>query len=196
MANAVAQLSVHAGGLAAGPAAAHDREIHELWFALARRPWSSLVLLPSDAGFSVAEYATALAEVGTRLRENPVTAVVAEELDYPSARRLSDVQGLLEEGANRRLLGAIEAEAEYVTSDRAELEEIVVPARSPRPMSPYGQVIIATRSVVEEPLGVAVAQAADAVVLCLVAGRSRMASARRTLELIGAERVLGAWLIR
>lgn len=177
------------------PAETQSREIHELWFKLSRRPWRSLVLVPTDPGMSVAEFATALAQVGTKLHDNPVTAVVAEEMSYDSARRLSDVHGLIADGASRWLLGAIEAEAKITLAPAVEGEESAPPARAPRPVSHYGQVIIAVRSVLEEPLGVAVAQAADAVVLCVEMGRSRLPSARRTLELVGPERVLGTFLV-
>jgi hypothetical protein len=44
----------------------------------------------------------------------------------------------------------------------------------------------------ENLAGVPVARAADAVLLCVDLGRSDFASARRAIELVGAERVLGA----
>jgi hypothetical protein len=54
---------------------------------------------------------------------------------------------------------------------------------------------VALQPVVEEPLGVAIAHAADAVVLCMQMRKSRVASTRRTIELIGQDRIAGAILI-
>ena len=195
MSGPVAQFSVYEGGRSVVSGEPPRREIQELWFTLARHPWSSLVLVPTDVGMSVADFATELAEVGTMLRENPVTAIVARTLNYESARRLSDVHGLIAEGASRRLPDVIEVEAKITLAPSVEEDRAEPPARVARSLSPYGQVIIAIRLLVEEPLGIAVAQAADAVVLCVEMGTSRLASARRTLELVGPERVLGTFLI-
>lgn len=195
MAGPVAQFSVCEGGRSVRSGEDQRREIHELWFTLARRQWRLLVLVPTDTGMSVAEYATALAEVGTLMRDSPVTAVIADGLSYESARNLSNVHGLIADGASRWLMGSIEAEAR-VTLALKEADDSGPSAPAPRPMSPFGQVVISIRSVLEEPLGVAVAQAADAVVLCVELGRSRLASARRTLELVGPERVVGTFLVR
>ncbi len=57
-----------------------------LWFTLARTRWNSLALVPADEGESTAGVATALADVGRRLRNTPVTfLVVAGSIDYASA---------------------------------------------------------------------------------------------------------------
>lgn len=59
-----------------------------LWFTLARSNWNSLVLVPADEGDSAAGIATALADVGRRLRNTPVTfLVMAGSIDYASAGR-------------------------------------------------------------------------------------------------------------
>ena len=59
-----------------------------LWFTLARTKWTSLVLVPADEGDSAAGIATALADVGRRLRTTPVTfLVMAGQIDYASAGR-------------------------------------------------------------------------------------------------------------
>jgi hypothetical protein len=64
------------------------RVILELWMALSRRPWRSVVLLPADRRDSTEAAAKALAEVGRRLRLARVEAVVAEELGYEQAAAL------------------------------------------------------------------------------------------------------------
>jgi hypothetical protein len=58
------------------------------------------------------------------------------------------------------------------------------------------QVIIALPPVLDDPLGVAIAHAADAAVLCVEMGKTRLGSARRTIELVGRERFVGSVLLR
>jgi len=144
-----------------------DPEYQELWFALSRRNWSSVVLVPADEGQSTAILATALADVGRRLRYTPVTAMVADQLDFASAAQMAP--------------------------------RVATPNQPGRPKAltaPSGQVIVAIPPVVVEPLGVAVARAADAAILCLELGRTRMSAARRSVELIGREQIAGCFLVR
>ncbi len=61
---------------------------------------------------------------------------------------------------------------------------------------PPARLIISVPPVVTEPLGVAAAEGADAVVLAIRMYRSRMADVRRTVELIGRQRVTGCFLVR
>ncbi len=73
---------------ASGPRRDRALQVHYqgLWFTLARSNWSSLVLVPADEGDSAAGVATALADVGRRLRTTPVTfLVMAGAIDYASA---------------------------------------------------------------------------------------------------------------
>ena len=58
-----------------------------------------------------------------------------------------------------------------------------------------GQVIVAIGPVVAQPLAIAVARAADAVILCVEVGKTRIASARRTIDLIGADRFVGCLML-
>jgi hypothetical protein len=57
------------------------------------------------------------------------------------------------------------------------------------------RVVLALPPVLVEPLGLAVARAADAVLLTVVRGRTRLADVRRTVELVGRERLLGCVLV-
>ena len=186
---------VYPGGRAPREGALPSRSVQELWFAIARRPWVSVVLVPAEPGASAADVATSLADVGTRLRDTPVTAIVADAIDYDSARLLSDLNHITTDGGGRRGARVVEVEATAVPGDPAPLL-LEPPMRDAALLPPLGRVIVAIRPVVDEPLGVAVAQAADAVVLCVEMGSTRLASARRTIELIGADRVMGAFLLR
>jgi hypothetical protein len=135
------------------------REILELWLALSRRPWSSVVLVPADRGGSAGAAAAALAEVGQRLLHQPIGTASAERLDYDGATALVD-----------RL--------------------VALGAAAARPGAP-GRLVLAIPSVVSEPLGVTVARKADLVVLCVRMGRTRVADAQRTIELLGRDRLAG-----
>jgi hypothetical protein len=189
------QFAVFPGGKAAHSSTRAGREFQELWFSLAQRRWSSLVLVPIGAGASAAMIATRLAEVGSALRDTPVTAIVAESIDYGSVRVLTDLQVRVQE--HRTWGPTVDVEATVVTPhERVASDPPVVPVRDARPLPPSGQVIVAIQSVERDPLGVAIAQAADATVLCIEMGASRGKAIRRTIELIGADRVLGAVLIR
>jgi hypothetical protein len=198
------RLSVAGGALSGtSESAAPERDALELWFTLARRRWSSLVLVPADEGPSLAGVAAALASVGTRLRNSPVAAIVAESMDYDSARLLADLQLRIQ--GTRADAAAIDVEARAARPSPVEVPApFVVPAPggpgSPAPtahaLPPSGRVVLAIRPVAVEPLGIAIAQAADAVVLCLQLGKTRLGAARRTIELIGREQIAGACLVQ
>lgn len=143
----------------------HGLEYQSLWFRLARMPWRSLVVVPAGEGGSAVAVATALADVGRRLRTAPVTfLVMVGPIDYASA-------------------GQIVASVARPPDDATEGG------------APYGRVIVAIPPVVSEPLGIAVTEAADAVVLCIEKGRTRSPSARRTIKMIGRDRIVGCVLI-
>ncbi len=145
---------------------AAGRDYQHLWFALARKQWRSLVLVPADEGGSTAALAASLAEVGRRLRETPVTfLIMADPLDFEAAGKVISALDLT----------------------RQEGEPLAV--------ATTGKVIVAIQPVLVEPLGLAVTEAADAVVLCVEMGRTRMAAARRTVELIGRDRIAGSVLV-
>jgi hypothetical protein len=57
-------------------------------------------------------------------------------------------------------------------------------------------VLIALRSTSENPTAVAVARQADAVVLCIGMGETRLKSAERTIAEVGRENVLGSIVVR
>jgi hypothetical protein len=169
---------------------APSREIQELWFSIARRRWASLVLVPAEASPSAGRLATALADVGSRLQESPVSAIVADHIDYASVRSLCDLQPTLGSPRWERSV-----DAERITEIAGPIREAAA-VHEATPMPPIGRVIIAIEPVVTQPLGVAIAHAADAAVVCVEVGVTRAKDVRRTIELIGAERVLGAFLVR
>jgi hypothetical protein len=62
--------------------------------------------------------------------------------------------------------------------------------------TPGARLVISIPPVIEMPLGLGVAQSADLVVLVVELGRSRIASVKKTLELVGRDRVAGCFVIR
>jgi hypothetical protein len=121
-----------------------------------------LVVIPAGSGATAASVAIALADVGRRLREMPVTfLVMAETIDYPTAGRIV------------RTLGAGGRKEEHSEAGSAS------------------KLVIAIPSVLTEPLGLVVAKAADAVVLCIEKGHTTIPDAHRTIDLIGRDRIAG-----
>lgn len=59
-----------------------------------------------------------------------------------------------------------------------------------------GRTLVPIAQVVAEPAGAALAQRADAVLLCVERGRTRLADVRRTVALVGRARILGCVLVR
>jgi hypothetical protein len=58
-----------------------------------------------------------------------------------------------------------------------------------------GAVIVALEPVIANPLGMAIALAADAILITIELGVTDLASARRTIELVGRDRLLGCVVI-
>ncbi|HET9554969.1 MAG TPA: hypothetical protein VFP50_18530 [Anaeromyxobacteraceae bacterium] len=141
------------------------RELQELWFTLCQRDWRSVVLVPAGEGESAGAYALGLGEVGRWLRENPVTFVMKDALDYASGTQI--------------VAAATSASG---------------PTAPGRP-APAGRVIVAIQPVTVEPLGLAIAQAADAVIVCIELGRSKLRDVERTVALVGRERLAGCFLV-
>ena len=187
--NAVGQVSLANGD---------ERAYQELWLTLARRDWSSMVLVPADQGGSVERVAHALAEVGRRLSQDPVTAISPGALEYGTAMALADIPSFV---GRHRLAGS----SGWPTIDlpRSEVRELAQDeaASDPEPVSQAlairssARLIISVPAVVTEPLGLATTQTVDLVLVCVELGRTRLADARRTVKLIGRELVAGCLLL-
>jgi hypothetical protein len=59
-----------------------------------------------------------------------------------------------------------------------------------------GRVIIALRSIFENPTAASVARKADAVVLCVILGETEIKGAEQTIAEVGRDRVLGSIILR
>lgn len=160
--------------------------LQELWFVLAQHRWSSLVVVPAGADGSAADLARNLAEIGKNLSDVPVSAVSVRLLAPGSARALAALANHLRDG-RRRLRSNNTIEVGPIVREAPEESEA-----GPGPAA--GQVIVCVPSVVAEPLSLAVAQAADLVVLNVELGKTRLRDIRRSMSLIGRERIAGCIL--
>jgi hypothetical protein len=145
--------------------AATNRQVEELWFALARTEWTSLAIVPVDEGQGAADVAQALAEVGSRVRELPVRAFTVDSSAFENSIAVAAAAKLASSTALQRQGGM------------------------PGGLSTSGQVIFTVEPIMREPLGMAVLQSVDAVLLFIQMGHTRLDAARRTLKMIGRERV-------
>jgi hypothetical protein len=148
------------------PVTRRDRPLEiqyqELWFALSRIPWRSLVVVPADAESSAAGIATALANVGRRLRSTPVTfLVMAGSIDYASAGKF---------------VKTVSGRGPPSDEDGTQISS---------------RVIVAVPPVTVEPLALAVIEASDVAVICAKKGTSYLAAAARTVDVIGRDKILG-----
>jgi hypothetical protein len=148
------------------PRSARDLEIEGLWFRLARMQWRTLVLVPADEAASAVEVTAALADVGRRLRVGPVTFLL--------------LSGPMEFAAAGKIVRAVGGRRGPAGTDEEHKE---------------GRLLIAIPPVVTEPLGLAVTEVADAIVLCVERGASRLRFAERTVELVGRDRIIGAVML-
>lgn len=149
--------------------AAAARDFQALWLSLAQRPWKSLVVIPVDVEFSVAEHARTLTDIGAALSEGPVTCLCLDDLAAP---------GDVNTGA-----------------DRARTKAIVNRIRTMSQGTEPGQIVIALQAVTTHPLGVLIARTADVVVLCVRMEQSRVQDVRETMTLIGADKIAGCLLL-
>lgn len=168
-----------------GPRKDWHRQLEALWLVLARTTWRSLAIVSAHADGSTEDVAQALAIVGKRLSNSHVSAVSVKALGPRSALALATL-------ANH-LRG--QGPAEPGTPDSRD-----VPVRinrwSQRHHAPaHRQVIVSVPAVVSEPFSLMVAQAADGVLLGVELGRTSTKDLKRTVDLVGRERIAGCCLL-
>jgi hypothetical protein len=174
-------------------------EYLQLWMTLARRSWDSVVLIPADPDGSTADVARSLADVGQRLSFAPLTAITMSALEYGSALALADLQQHMERGRQQPPAREplVEVAGRVVTPSEEEPGPFPQ-ARDGKALAfaPPARLVISVPSVIAEPLGLAVAHHADLILVSVHMGRSRLANVRRTVELVGRDRIAGCFLVR
>jgi len=108
------------------------------------------------------------------------------------ANALYDV-GALASGGPMRLLDARDITLTNSASTIVNMTSLVSAPGERR--TGTQRVVVLLSSVIDVMAGVPIAMAADAVVLTVTLGKTRLDDARRTLELVGAHRVLGTILV-
>lgn len=148
-------------------------DLQELWFSTIKHVWTSLVVVPADESCSAGRIAESLAEMATLHLGKPMTSLITTGLDLA---RASDLMTSL------------------------QVRDAVYDPEVPKGGSPAPwlgrNVVIAIDPLSANPSGIAVAFAADAALLCVKLGRTKMKVAQRTIELIGRERFIGCVLER
>lgn len=142
----------------------------ELWIALAARGWRSVALVPATPRGSTAELAAALAEAGERLGGGPVEVAPAPPTGDGSEEALAELA--------RRCAG-----------------DAAPAGGRDRGGGPERRLVVSLPSLLDEPRALALSRAADAVVVIVELGRTRLDDARRTVELIDPERLAGCLLV-
>jgi hypothetical protein len=142
-------------------------KLRELWFAITRRRWATLVMIPAHEGGSALNLAYELVEAGSALRRKPVELISAEGMDLTTA------SGWLFDALSGSLRPpALEANAGTVQPEGFER-------------------IVVLESIASNSMSVPVAQAADAVLLVVEQGESTLSAARMTVAAIGRDRFVG-----
>lgn len=138
---------------------------HSLWFAVQTRPWASLAVLPAGPGESAKNVAEALYDVGALASGGPMRLVDARDVTLTTSAAIILNMTSLVAAPGERRTGGTQ------------------------------RVVVVLSSVVEVMAGIPIAMAADAVVLTVTLGKTRLEDARRTVELVGAQRVIGTILV-
>jgi len=140
-----------------------------------RGDWSWIVVVPAEPGFSTAEIAHSLSQVGRRLSAGPVDFIQAYDLDEGSAAWLVD------------LLKPVAGPDAWPDEPRT--------SRSTTWTKPVTRTVVTVQSPLSHPQALPIALAADGVVLCVRRGRTLVESVRKTIAAVGADRVLCCVLI-
>ena len=165
------------------------RAMQELWLLLAKREWSSLAIIPAHAGGSTEEVARSLAVVGKNLSTIPVSSIGVKLLGPRSALALAAMANHIRNRQERLWHGNGMIDVSEGESSQGPEED------SGYLVSPSGRLVLGIPAVVEEPVALAVAQAVDTVVLGVELGKTSLSEVRRSIEMIGRERIAGCCLI-
>jgi hypothetical protein len=139
--------------------------------AVTRRNWSTLAVVPTQSGGSALTLANALAEAGTALRGKPV------ELFFADGADLRTTGSSLVDGVPGRRI------------DAQPLPEDLPPAHE------RFNRVIALEPLTSNPRGMMIAQSVEAVLMVAEKGVTEIRSARRTIGLIGSDRLVGCVMV-
>jgi hypothetical protein len=148
-------------------------ELNAVWLHL-RGEWSWVVVVPAEPDHSTAEMARALCEAGSRFSVYPVQFIEAMDLDLDRSSQL-----IARVGMSARERG--------MWSPNGLASSSYAP--------PITKTLVALDNPVANPLALAIARAADGVVLCVRRGRDRIGAVRDTIVAAGTDRILCCMLV-
>ncbi len=153
------------------PGALHDadEDLRAAWLKL-RGDWSWLAVIAAEPRDSTAVITRALCEVGSRLSVYPVEYIDATDVDLDSSSMLLARLGTTVAEGWPRGGHPAGASAQW------------------RP--PVVKSVVALANPLANPLALPLALAADGVVLCVRRGHDRLRLVRRTVDVVGRDRIL------
>ena len=135
--------------------------MQQLWFAIQRLEWASLVIVPADGHSSAIDFGKPLYDVGNLAMGDRLRLLDARDVKLDkTAPLILDMHGV------------------------ARPQATVAQQRSER-------VLVMIESVLAAPSAIPVALAADAAILCVELGKTSLAGARETIQILGAQRFVG-----
>jgi hypothetical protein len=143
-------------------------EAQQLWMMLTQQSWSTLALVPGHEGGSALNVAYEVAEVGRAYLRRPLELLCAEGIEMA--------------GATGWLRDAHDGVVTRVPGDRLAKAELF-------------RRLVVIEPVVTNPDGIAIARAADAVMIVVQKGVTDLAAVRWTLEAIGRPTCIGCALV-
>ena len=184
---------------AAGNQALPPRDVQHAWYELTRvRPWQSVALVPVEEIQSIMPLGHDMARMAALDPRHRVLLINATgSADMGVGANAAPAGG---DAMAPRPLGKYW----YLDCARLGLDDATVGmVEVPRYVDamragpgPYNRIIVATGAPLFRPAAVSAARSVDAAALCVSLVRSDFGSTQRTVELIGAERVVGAVALR
>lgn len=142
-------------------------DVQQLWFSTLHWDWSLLVLVPAGSKLAVVWIAKALAQMGNLQNRGARGPRIRAEGASLAPEPLEDMTGQF-----------------AVESTKGSGERF------------KDRTILALDPILSNPEGIPVVRAADAALLCVELGRTDIAEAKRTVQLIGHDRFKGCLIIR
>jgi hypothetical protein len=135
--------------------------MQQLWFAIQRLEWASLVIVPADGNSSAIDFGKPLYEVG--------------KLALGDRLRLLDARDVKLDKTAPLILDMTGASRPHAAGSQQRGE----------------RVLVMIESVLATPSAIPIALAADGVLLCVELGKSSVAGARETIQILGSRRFAG-----
>jgi hypothetical protein len=135
--------------------------MQQLWFAVQRLEWASLVIVPADGNSSAIDFGRPLYEVGHLAMGDRLRLLDAREVKLDKTAPL--------------ILDMTGASRPHATGPQQRSE----------------RVLVMVESVLAAPSAIPVALAADAAILCVELGKTSLSGARETIQILGSQRFVG-----